>query len=171
MQTYTPRGFTSLSTQETVYSLSGFVPTNKQTLVPDYLRNRPQYQPLSPSWTNSGPTPTCAPITRDQGSKSKLSTVVRYGGDLRPRPKRFSPSGFFLGFFFMGIGPCGPVPPSPLEWTSFPPLVTAVSITTKGAEWPGSRLIGVGLFSSIRDRLGPTFLSLAGPVVHWDIEK
>ena len=43
----------------------------------------------------------------------------------------------------MGIGPCGPVPPPLLEWTSFPPLVTAVLITTKGAESPGSRRIGV----------------------------
>ena len=33
-----------------------------------------------------------------------------------------------------GIGPCGPVPPPPLEWTSFPPLVTSVSITPKSAE-------------------------------------
>jgi len=45
-------------------------------------------------------------------------------------------------FFVMGIGPCGPVFPPPLEWTSFPPLVTAVLITPKGAESPGSRRIG-----------------------------
>jgi len=51
--------------------------------------------------------------------------------------------GFFLDFFFMGIGPCGPVPPPPLEWTSFPPLVAAVLITPQGAESPGSRRIGV----------------------------
>jgi len=50
---------------------------------------------------------------------------------------------FFFVFFFMGIGPCGPVPPPPLEWTSFPPLVTAVLIIPKGAESPGSRHIGV----------------------------
>jgi len=63
---------------------------------------------------------------------------------LGPRPRRFFPSGFFLGIFFsMGIGPCGPVPPPPLEWTSFPPLVTAVLIKPKGAELPGSRRIGV----------------------------
>ena len=43
----------------------------------------------------------------------------------------------------MGIGPCGLVPPPPLEWTSFPPLVTAVLIKTKGAELTGSRRIGV----------------------------
>ena len=48
-------------------------------------------------------------------------------------------------FFLMGIGPCGPVPPLPLEWTqaSFPPLVAAVFITPKGAESTGSRRIGV----------------------------
>jgi len=34
-------------------------------------------------------------------------------------------------------------PPTPLEWTSFPPLVTDVLITPKGAESPGSRRIGV----------------------------
>jgi len=43
----------------------------------------------------------------------------------------------------MGFGPFGPVPPPPLEWTSFPPLVAAVLITLKGAESPGSRRIGV----------------------------
>ena len=43
----------------------------------------------------------------------------------------------------MGIGPCGPVPPPPLEWNSILLLVTAVSITPKGAEPPGSRRIGV----------------------------
>ena len=48
-------------------------------------------------------------------------------------------SGFFLffGFFLMGIGPCGLVPPPPLEWISSPPLVAAVLITTKGDESPG----------------------------------
>ena len=67
--------------------------------------------------------------------------MVRHGGDLGPRPRRFSP---FLGFLFlMGIGPCGPVPLPPLEWTPFPPLVAAVLITPKGAESPGSRRIGV----------------------------
>jgi len=33
-----------------------------------------------------------------------------------------------IGFFFMGTGHCGPVPPPPLEWTPFPPLVAAVLI-------------------------------------------
>ena len=49
---------------------------------------------------------------------------------------------FFL-VFFLGIGPCGLVPPPPLEWNSILPLVTAVLITPKGAEPPGSRRIGV----------------------------
>ena len=43
----------------------------------------------------------------------------------------------------MGIGPCGLVPPPPLEWNSILPLVTVVLITPKGAEPPGSRRIGV----------------------------
>jgi len=50
---------------------------------------------------------------------------------------------FFLNFFLMGIGPCGPVPPPLLEWTPFLPLVAAVLITPKGVESPGSRRIGV----------------------------
>jgi len=43
----------------------------------------------------------------------------------------------------VGIGPCGLVPPPPLEWNSILPLVTAVLITPKGAEPPDSRRIGV----------------------------
>ena len=50
---------------------------------------------------------------------------------------------FFLGCFLLGIGPCGLVPSPPLEWNSILPLVTAVLITPKGAEPPGSRRIGV----------------------------
>ena len=48
-----------------------------------------------------------------------------------------------FGIFFWGIGPCGMVPPPPLEWNSILTLVTAVSITPKGAESPGSCRIGV----------------------------
>jgi len=43
----------------------------------------------------------------------------------------------------LGIGPCGLVPPPPLECNSILPLVTAVLITPKGAEPPGSRRAGV----------------------------
>jgi hypothetical protein len=50
---------------------------------------------------------------------------------------------FFWIFFLRGIGPCGPVPPPPLEWISSPPLVAAVLITTKGDESPGSSRMGV----------------------------
>ena len=78
---------------------------------------------------------------------------------------------FFLDLCFnMWIGPCGPVTPPRLEWTSFPPLVTAVLITPKGAESPDSRRtrsnMCAGSYPSIRDRLGQTLLSLAGPVAH-----
>jgi len=89
------------------------------------------------------PTPTGVPVTRGQGLKPKFSTVACHGGNLGPRPRRFLLRVFFLDFFLMRIGPCGPVPPPLLEWTSFPPLVTAVLITPKGAESPGSRRIGV----------------------------
>ena len=34
-------------------------------------------------------------------------------------------------------------PPPPLEWISSPPLLTAVLITTKGDESPGSSRMGV----------------------------
>ena len=62
------------------------------------------------------------------------------------RPSQILPPGFFFNywiFFFGGIGPCGLVPPPALECNSVLPLVTAVSITPKGAEPPGSRRIGV----------------------------
>ena len=65
------------------------------------------------------------------------------GGTWDLDPEDFLHQVFFLDFFLMGIGPCGPVPPLPLEWTSFPPLFAAVLITPKGAESPGSRRIGV----------------------------
>jgi len=52
-------------------------------------------------------------------------------------------SGFFPRIFFYGDWSVRTGPPPPLEWNSFPPLVTAVLITLKGAESPGSRRIGV----------------------------
>ena len=48
-----------------------------------------------------------------------------------------------FGIFFLGIGPCGLVPPPPLECNFIIPLVTAMLITPKGTEPPGSRRIGV----------------------------
>ena len=69
----------------------------------------------------------------------------------------FDPDGFVLvGFFLRGMCPCGPVPPPPLEWLPFPPLVAAVLITPKGAESPGSGRIGV---------LGAFFFSLPSEAV------
>ena len=50
---------------------------------------------------------------------------------------------FFWIFFLRGIGPCGPVPPPPLEWISSPPLVAAVLIKSNGDESPGSSRMGV----------------------------
>ena len=50
---------------------------------------------------------------------------------------------FFSWNFFNGDWSLRTTPPPPLEWISFPPLLTAVSITPKGAESPGSRRIGV----------------------------
>jgi len=47
----------------------------------------------------------------------------------------------------MGIGPCGPVPPPPLEWISFLSLVTTVLITPKGTESPGT--CGIGLIGAL----------------------
>ena len=65
------------------------------------------------------------------------------GGTGNLNPDDFLLRFFFPWIYFMGIGPCGPVPPHPLEWTSVPPLVTVVLITPKGADQPGSRCIGV----------------------------
>ena len=45
--------------------------------------------------------------------------------------------------FFEGDVSLRTSPPPPLEWFPFPPLVAAVSITSKGAESPGSGRIGV----------------------------
>ena len=81
-----------------------------------------------------------------EGSGFKNPSLVRGSpwGELGTSTQTIFSFGFvFLRFFLMGIGPCGPVPPPPLEWTSFPPLVTAVLITPKGAESSGSRPIGV----------------------------
>jgi len=55
---------------------------------------------------------------------------------------------FFLDFFFSwGLVLADRSPPPPLEWTSFPPLVTAVLITTKCCDSPGSHRIGVKVFN------------------------
>jgi len=74
------------------------------------------------------------------------------GGTWDHDPDDFLLRVFFLDFF--------PDPPSPLDWTFFPPLVTAVLIKVYWSNRCD------GLFSSIQDRLGQTFLSLAGPVAH-----
>jgi len=104
-----------------------------------------------------------------EGSGStKFSTWLERSSpwwDLGTRLRRVSPSWIFSGIFFYGVADQSP--PTP-EWTSFSPLVTAVLSKFKGAESPGSRRSNrcAGLFSSIRDRRGQTFLSLAGPVAH-----
>ena len=69
---------------------------------------------------------------------------ARCGGTWDLDPVDFFLRDFFIGFFFFwGIGPCGLTPPPPLECNFILPLVTAVLITPKGAEPPGSRRIGV----------------------------
>ena len=71
-------------------------------------------------------------------------SAARCGGTWDLDPVDFFLRDFFLlDFLFLGIGPCGLVPPPPLEWTSFPPLVTAVLIKPQGAESTDSRRIGV----------------------------
>jgi len=62
------------------------------------------------------PNPHARLFRRGQSLKPNFGIwLVRSSpwGDLGPRHRRFSPPGFFLGFFFMGTGPCGPVPPLP----------------------------------------------------------
>jgi len=81
-----------------------------------------------------------------EGSGFKNPSLVPWlvmGGTWDLDPDDFLLQVFFLDFFLMEIGPCGPVPSPPLDCTSFPPLVTAVLITPKGAESPCSRRIGV----------------------------
>jgi len=72
--------------------------------------------------------------------------MVRHGGTwaLDLSGASLCPSGFFWDFFFpMWDVSLRTGPPPPLEWLSFPPLVAAVSITSKGAESPGNGRIGV----------------------------
>ena len=64
---------------------------------------------------------------------------------------------FYFLFLFYGDVSLRTNPPPPLEWISSPPLVSAVLITTKGDESPGSSrigVIGVGYFFSIWGRSG-----------------
>jgi len=65
------------------------------------------------------------------------------GGTWDLDPDDFSFGVFPWIFFLNGDVLADWFTPPPLEWTSFPPLVTAVLITPKGAESPGSRRIGV----------------------------
>jgi len=82
-------------------------------------------------------------ITRGQSLNPKFSTVVRHGGDLGPRPRRFFLRVFFFGFFLKVDVSLRTSPLPPLEWLSFSSLVAAVLITPKGTESPGSGRIGV----------------------------
>ena len=80
-------------------------------------------------------------MTRGKFLNLKFSTVVRHGGDLGPRPRRFSPSGFFIneGCVLADRSP----PSSRVASISASVVVAAVLITPKGAESPGSGRIGV----------------------------
>ena len=79
-------------------------------------------------------------MTRGQGLNSRFSTIVRRRGQLWTVIHTV----FSFNFFFLrGMCPCGPIPLSPLEWISSPPLVIAVLSTTKGDESPGSSRMGV----------------------------
>jgi len=88
---------------------------------------------------NSGPTPValsgCGAKAHPLAARPNPSLVPWFaiGGtwDL-------DPDGLPLRVFLDQTGP-----PPPLEWLPFPPLVTAVLITMKGAESPGSGRIGV----------------------------
>jgi len=100
----------------------------------------------------------------------------RMRGDLGPRlrvPDSPLLRVFFLNFFFMGIGPCAPPPSSRVNFLSASSCCcvnyTQGCWVTRQSSYRSNRC--ASLFSSIRDRLGQTFLSLAGLVAHWDIEK
>ena len=64
-------------------------------------------------------------------------------GELGTSTQPISSFGIFLLDFFFGDRSLWTGPPPLLQWTSFPHLLTAVLITPKGAESPGSRRIGV----------------------------
>jgi len=106
----------------------------------------------------------------DEGSgfQNQVEYVVRHGGTCP-----LDPDGFFLLvfswiFFFYGDLYLRTGPSPPLEWTSFPPLVTEMLIEPKNGESPGSRRIGVRgalvYCLASETRLVLTLLSLAGPV-------
>jgi len=82
--------------------------------------------------------------------------MVRHRGRLRTVIQTV----FSFGVFFFVYGGCvlADQSPPPLEWISSPPLVTAVSITTKGDESPDSSRMGVigalVIFFSISGRSG-----------------
>jgi len=78
---------------------------------------------------------------------------------------------FFMGDVSLRTGP----PTLPLEWFPFQPLVTAVLITTKGAELPGSGRIGVIGASVFPPHLRPFRINFTLPsrpssaLRHWDV--
>jgi len=80
-------------------------------------------------------------MTRSQGLNSNFSTVVRHGGNLGHRSRRFWPSGFY--FIFTGDVSLRTGSPPHLECLQFVTLVAAVFIKPKGAESPGSGRIGM----------------------------
>ena len=70
------------------------------------------------------------------------SSAARLGETCDLDPDNFFLRDFFSWIFFLGIGPCGPVIPSPrVEFHSASSY--CVLITHKGDEPPGSRRIGV----------------------------
>jgi len=80
-------------------------------------------------------------MTQGEGLNSRFSTMVRHRGRLGTVIQTVFSFGFFL--FFTGDVSLRTNPPPPLEWISSPPLVSAVLITTKGDESPGSSRMGV----------------------------
>ena len=79
------------------------------------------------------------------GFKEQVWYVVRHGGTWAVDPDGFLLRGFLLDFvvFVLGNWSLRTGTPPALEGTSFPPLVTAVLITPKGAQSPDSRCIRV----------------------------
>ena len=55
-------------------------------------------------------------------------------------------------------------PPPPLEWLPFPPLVTVVFITPKGAESPGSGRMTMIAFITIKSSLVPLIEGLCAQI-------
>jgi len=150
---------------------------NYKSAFPDYPLSFTQKKNSKYSHPNAGPAPISTPIHEGLEFKNPSlvhgSSAARHGGTWDLDPDDFLFWVFFLDFFFDEDWSLWTGPPPPLEWNSFLPLVTALLITPKGAESPGSLrlgVMGVLVFSFHPRPSGRTVaedFSPTPPRVHW----